>query len=141
MPAHRLLPFALAALLCGCQPPPPRQQLQAGDLQQQWRALASTAAEAGLLARQLAEGRVGGSFAWVEQQGLSQDAVAAGAELARPAPASLAGEQGEAMRLAAALEQDVNRIAGQRHDAPALRAQADRLSALAAQAYRKGQPR
>jgi hypothetical protein len=135
------LPAVVAAVLAGCQPPPPRQQLQPDELKQQWRTLASIAAEGGMLARQLAEGRVGSAYAWVEQQGLSDDAVEAGAQLAKPAPATLAAEQAEAMRVAAGLELELGRIAGARHDAAALRAQADRLAAMSAQSWRMGEPR
>lgn len=94
-----------------------------------------------MLARQLAEGRVSGAFAWVEQQGLSDDAVEAGAALARPAPATLAGEQSEAMGLAVALELELNRIAGTRLDPSALRAGADRLAVLAQRANSMGASR
>lgn len=130
MPARRLVPVLLLAALAACQPPPPREPLDREGLQQQLRALAAVAAEAGLLAHQLADGRLAGGFAWVEQQGLGEDAARAAAEVARPTGAELRSAQHEALQLAATLQLDLTRVASVRQDAAALHALEDRFTAL-----------
>jgi hypothetical protein len=134
--ARAVLALGLLALLGACQPPPPRQPLDREALQQQLRALASVAAEGGLLARQLAQDRVAGSFAWVEQQGLGDDAARAAAEVARPAGANLAAAQHDALQLAATLQLELTRVATVRNDAAALGALEERFTGLRAQAQR-----
>jgi hypothetical protein len=122
------------ALLAGCQPPPPRAGLDRAALQQQLRGLAAVAAEAGLLSRQLAARRLAGGFAWVEQQGLGEDAARAAAEVARPTGVELRAAQRDTLQLAATLQLELNRIAAVRHDGAALATLESRFSALRTQA-------
>ena len=135
MPTPRLaLAATLLALLAACQPPPPREALDREGLQQQLRSLGATAAEAGLVAHQLADRRLSSGFAWVEQQGLGEDAARAAAEVARPAGAELRPAQREALQLAATLQLELNQVAAARHDAGTLHALEARFSELRARA-------
>ncbi|MDB5857528.1 MAG: hypothetical protein JWQ76_1217 [Ramlibacter sp.] len=132
----RALAVLLLSALGACQPPPPRQLLDREGLQLQLRSLASAAAEAGLMTQQLADRRLSGGFAWVEQQGLGEDAARAAAELARPAGVELRPAQREAMQLAASLQLELNQVAAARHDGSALGALEARFGALRTQAQR-----
>jgi hypothetical protein len=132
---HALTLLAVAAL-CACQPPPPRQPLDREGLQQQLRSLAAAASEAGLMTRQLAERRLSGGYAWVEQQGLGEDAARAAAEMARPTGVELRPAQREAMQLAASLQLELSQVAAARHDGPALHVLEAHFDALRTQARR-----
>jgi hypothetical protein len=116
----RVFAWLLAAALCGCEPPPPRQLLDGETLQLQRRQLAAVAAEAQLLAAEIAAGHLGRSYAWVQQQSLAEEAGRAGSELTRPAPPHLQPGQQEALRLAGELRLAVGHIAAAQDDPAAL---------------------
>jgi len=118
----RLLPLLAAACLAACEPAPPRETLDAHALRVQLRQLASVAAEAALLTRELEAGHLNPAFAWVHQQGLSDAARQAATGLAQPADPPLQATRHDALFLAADLQADVGRVADHRHDAADLQA-------------------
>jgi hypothetical protein len=131
----RALPLLLAALLCGCEPPPPREQLDRQAFHLQVQQLASAAAEADVLAQQLQAQHLNGSFAWVHQQSLSDQIAKSATQLAQAAPPELQPAQRSALQLADELRLVTVRIASVQHDPAALDGLRGQFSDLQAQAH------
>lgn len=129
---------SLAAVLCGCQPPPPREPLDGHTLHLQLQQLASIAAEADLLAQQLQARHLNGSFAWVHQQSLGEEAIKTAGELARPAPPQLQQQQRTAEDLALRLRLALTGIAQAQYDPSALDGLRAGFADLRSQARRLG---
>jgi hypothetical protein len=125
---HVVLP--LSALLCACEPPPPREKLDGEQLRIQVRQLASLSAEAALFAQELAAGHLPAPFAWVHQQALGGEVRGVMGALARPATEATAAAQGDATALASELQLELTRVAPARHDPAALRVQQQHFAAL-----------
>lgn len=121
-PAPRCLLAFVAACLAGCEPAPPREQLDAHALHVQLQLLSSLAGEAVLLTQELEADHLNAAFGWVHQQGLAEETSRAASALAQPAPASLRTAQQEAMLVAAALQTQLTRVAGVQHDPGELQA-------------------
>jgi hypothetical protein len=98
-----------AALLGACDSP--RKPLEARDLKIAAQEIESIAAEAGWLARELGDGDVTQSLAWVHQQALGEDAGKAVQDLAKFAPPQLRDGQAQVLALSARLKAQVGRIA------------------------------
>ena len=122
------LALLLVACLAGCEPAPPRQQLDPQALRVQLRQLASLSAEAELFTQELAAGHASHGFAWVHQQVLGDEARRVAADLARPAPTQLQPAQHAALLLVAAMQQDLTRIAPARRQPGELRALRERFA-------------
>jgi hypothetical protein len=133
LPPFPLSLLPLLALLAACQPPPPREALDADTLQVQARQLAAVAAEADLVTRELGAGHLNRSYAWVHQQSLGEQAGKAASELARPAPPALQAVQHRALETAGQLRLVVARIAAAQDDPAALQALRHELSGVQAQ--------
>jgi hypothetical protein len=134
----RLLIVLAAAWLAGCEPAPPREQLDPHALHVQLQQLASLASEAALLAQEIEAGHLNRAFAWVHQQGLSEEARRAVAALAQPAPAQLQAPQHDALLLAAALQIELSRVASSQRSPGELRALRERFDQLGKQAHALG---
>lgn len=119
-------------VLAACQPSPPKQALDRHELKLQARSLAAISAQADLFAQQLQQGSLDGDYAWVHQQALSDEAGDAAKEVAKPAPDDLRASQAQALRLAAALQDQLNRTADARKRSAELERLRARFAALQA---------
>ena len=126
----RVLCAVLATCLAGCEPAPPREQLDAHTLHVQLQQLASLAGEAVLLTQELEAHHLNPAFAWVHQQALAEETSRAASGLAQPAPAPLRAAQDEAMHVAAGLQAELTRVAGVQGDAGELQALRARFEQL-----------
>jgi hypothetical protein len=127
---RRIPVLLLAASLAACEPPPPRETLDAHELHLQVQQLASVAAEADLFLDELAAGHLDRSFAWVQQQSLGELTDKAASELARPAPTALQAAQRQAVQGAGELRLAVSRMAQVQDDPAALNALRHELAGL-----------
>ena len=128
------------AVLCGCQPAPPREQLDPSKLQVQARQLTALAAEADLFAQQLEAGHLNQAYAWLHQQSLSEQVGKAASELARPAPEPLRSAQREALQIAGDLRLALVRLAPAMSDGATLQALRRSFRTLQTRSHQLAEP-
>jgi hypothetical protein len=140
MGCRRVIVIGLTGLLAACQPPPPRQQLDAEQVQLQASKLAGLCAQGALLADLVQQQRVSHAFPYVEQQAVADAAHKAISDLSRPAGREVLDAQQGLLQLAIDLQATVTRIAAVQDDAAALQAVRARLRVMGAHAEQLGRP-
>jgi hypothetical protein len=140
MACRSLFVIGLGAVLAACQPPPPRQQLDAEQVQQQATKLAGLCAQGALLADLVQQRGVTQAFPYVEQQAVAASAQKAISNLSRPAGGEVIDAQQALLQLAIDLQATVTRIAEAQDERAALQATGDKLRAMGARAQQLGRP-
>ena len=140
MDRRRFIAVAFAGLLAACQPPPPRQQLDAEQVQLQATKLSGLCAQGALLADLVLQQHVPQAYPYVEQQVVAAAAQKAISELSRPADREVIDAQQALLQLAIDLQATVSRIAAVQDDDAALQALRARLRVMGAHAEQLGRP-
>lgn len=140
MNRRSLIVVGLAGLLAACQPPPPRQQLDAQQLRLQATKLSGLCMQGALLADLVQRQRVPGAFAYVEQQAVAASVQAAISDLSRPAAPEVLAAQRALLQLAVDVQVTVTRIAAVQHEDAALQAVRATLRAMGAHAQQLARP-
>ena len=140
MHGRSLIVVGLAGLLAACQPPPPRQQLDAEQVRLQASKLSGLCMQGALLADLVQRQRVPAAFAYVEQQAVAASVQKAISDLSRPAGREVLDAQHSLLQVATDLQVTVTRIAAVQGEDAALQALRARLRALGARAEQLGRP-